>query len=99
MRACWAVFDHSISTDEAPTHENCPKGEWSWCKYNVAIARRVAPPPHMPSDDSKWLIPLRLAQYVRPIFVVVSYWLSVSSVPPKTRMSWCGKDAQKPLYL
>ncbi len=62
VRACWAVFDHSISTDEAPSHDNCPKGDKSWCKYQVAIAGMVAPPPHMPPDDSKRLIPLRLAQ-------------------------------------
>ena len=34
VKACWAVFEHSISTDDAPQHGNCPKGEGSWgeCK-------------------------------------------------------------------
>lgn len=29
-RACWAVFYHSISTDDNPQHHCCPEGADSW---------------------------------------------------------------------
>ncbi len=64
MRACWAVYGHSISTDEALEHDNCPKGVESWCKIQRALALQTPPPPHLPPDDSKRFIPLELASKV-----------------------------------
>ena len=29
----WAILKHYSSTLEHPQHENCPKGEMSWCSY------------------------------------------------------------------
>lgn len=31
-----AKYLHMISTNDNPKHENCPKGEDTWCKYNLA---------------------------------------------------------------
>lgn len=33
-KAVWATFYHTLSTDEKPQHEFCPKGIESWCGYN-----------------------------------------------------------------
>ena len=30
----FAIFYHTISTDEDPHHELCPEGECTWCSYN-----------------------------------------------------------------
>lgn len=38
-RAVWATWFHYYSTDSHPSHQLCPIGETSWCKYNKAIAR------------------------------------------------------------
>jgi len=32
-RSCWAILEHLSATDSNPTHNNCPKGISSWCKY------------------------------------------------------------------
>ena len=36
-RQCWAVFDHSCSTDANPQHDRCPTGPDTWCWYNRAV--------------------------------------------------------------
>lgn len=36
--AVWAVFHHKRSSDEHPSHDFCPVGADSWCKYQVAVA-------------------------------------------------------------
>ena len=33
-RDIFAIFYHTISTDEVPCHELCPEGEYTWCSYN-----------------------------------------------------------------
>ena len=68
LKACWAVFYHPISTDENPRHDDCPKGAKSWCKHQQTLALNAPPPPHLDPDDPTRLIPLRLAEYVKPIF-------------------------------
>ena len=62
VKACWAVFYHSLSTDERPRHHCCPKGAESWCKYQRALALHQDVPPHTPT------IPADLEQYVKPVF-------------------------------
>ena len=59
--ACWAVFYHSLSTDEKPHHEYCPVGAESWCKYQRALALHQDVPPHntkIPGDFEKYLKPI-----------------------------------------
>lgn len=34
-KAVWATYFHRLSTDKNPSHELCPSGPKSWCKYNV----------------------------------------------------------------
>ena len=46
-----AIFHHSISTDENPQHSYCPKGEYSWCKYNKYM--------HEKAKNSNTDMPLR----------------------------------------
>lgn len=44
--ACWAVFYHSLSTDDNPCHYCCPKGKESWCKFQRAVANGEDTPHH-----------------------------------------------------
>lgn len=41
-KAVWAIFYHMSSTDAKPSHQNCPKGADSWCKYQQAVAAKKA---------------------------------------------------------
>ncbi|GFU43978.1 uncharacterized protein TNCV_1878541 [Trichonephila clavipes] len=36
-QAIWAVWAHTASTEEQTKHWFCPKGNNSWCKYNVCV--------------------------------------------------------------
>ena len=36
IKACWAVFYHTISTDSKPLHDFCPQGVGSWCEFQRA---------------------------------------------------------------
>ena len=58
--AVWALFYHSLSTDDNPQHQFWPTGERSWCKYQRAVAKSEQPQPHSPTLD--------LAQYVKHVF-------------------------------
>ncbi len=64
-QACWAVFYHSLSTDQSPQHQCCPKGADSWCKYQRALAVGEDVPPHNTT------IPADFEPYVKPIFEVL----------------------------
>lgn len=61
-RACWAVFYHSISTDEKPQHHCCPEGADSWCKFQRALALDQNPPPHSAKIQAD------IGQYIKPVF-------------------------------
>ena len=61
-RACWAVFYHSISTDDNPQHHCCPEHVDSWCKYQCAVALQQDVPPHSPR------IPADLEPFIKPVF-------------------------------
>lgn len=37
-RAVWAIYCHSVSTDEEPNHLLCPPAPNTWCKFNKAVA-------------------------------------------------------------
>ena len=68
VEACWAVYYHSISTDDNPQHHCCPKGATSWCFYQRATALSQEVPHHKSLKDPKRLLHPRLAQHVKPIF-------------------------------
>jgi len=62
-KACWAVFYHSLSSDQRPQHHCCPEGADSWCKYQRALALNQGEiPPHTPK------IPAGFEKYLKPIF-------------------------------
>ena len=65
-RAIWAIFYHSVSTDENPRHDYCPVGPDSWCKYQRALALDKDPPTHSPT------IPADLAIHIKPVFTRLS---------------------------
>ena len=44
--AVWATFFHTISTNDNPQHDLCPKGSQSWCFYQRAIAEDREPRDH-----------------------------------------------------
>ena len=58
-RACWAVFYHSISTDDNPQHHCCPEGANS---YQRAVALQQNVPPHSPK------IPADFEPFIKPVF-------------------------------
>jgi len=68
IQAFWAMYYHSISTDRDPQHNCCPKGLASWCFYLQVIALGKDLLYHIDDYDSSCLIPLQLAQHVKPIF-------------------------------
>lgn len=37
-----ATLEHKSSTDDNPTHDRCPQGPDSWCKYRKAEAAETA---------------------------------------------------------
>ena len=39
-KATMAILDNYSSTPEEPRHENCPKGDNSWCSYQRAVAKK-----------------------------------------------------------
>ena len=67
-RAIWAVFHHSLSCDEKPDHQSCPKGPDSWCKYNRAHSNDEEPPKHTPK------LPMDLSPFIKPVFTELSKW-------------------------
>ena len=45
-KAIMATYDHIISTDDEPKHDNCPAGADSWCKWRKAEALGTEPEAH-----------------------------------------------------
>lgn len=45
-RDIMATLSHITSTDDKPDHDQCPKGEKSWCFFQKDLARGVKPRPH-----------------------------------------------------
>ena len=44
--AVTAIIDHGSSTDADPKHDNCPKGDDSWCFWQKANAKGLPPGSH-----------------------------------------------------
>lgn len=55
-----ATYYHLCSTNKNPRHEYCPRGEVSWCKWQVAQATGVSynHPPPLHVDLQKHLLPI-----------------------------------------
>ena len=68
IKAWSAVYYHSISTYSMPQHDFCPQGVGSWYKFQRAKAFGLPQPAHLSDDDTKRLIPLRLAKYIKALF-------------------------------
>lgn len=43
-QAVWATYFHKMSTDDKPTHQLCPTGPDSWCKYRKAQHKHFIQP-------------------------------------------------------
>ncbi|XP_012945262.1 uncharacterized protein LOC106013609 [Aplysia californica] len=69
-QAVMAILDHCSSTDEDHHHENCPKGEDSWCFFQKAEARGLPPGSHV--DNIGTPLCQLVADHVRPIFTRLS---------------------------
>ena len=65
-KAVWAIFYHSLSTEENPQHHFCPDGEFSWCKYQRAVWKNEKPPSYTPT------IPTEIAPFVKTVFEELS---------------------------
>jgi len=65
-KAVMAILDHCSSTDADPRHQNCPKGEDSWCFHQKAVARGFPPGSH--EDNLGTPICQLVAENVRPTF-------------------------------
>ena len=50
--AVFATFHHTISTDEKPDHDLCPKGKESWYFYQKALAAGEVPGSHRTNDGT-----------------------------------------------
>lgn len=69
-QAAMVIVDHCSSTDDSNHHDNCPKGDDSWCFHQKAQARGLPPGSHI---NNVGTLPCELiADHVRLIFVRLS---------------------------
>ena len=59
---------HSMSTDEEPKHDCCPKGpeDENWCFYNKAVAKGLTPGSH--KDNIHTALRPDVAEAIKPIY-------------------------------
>ena len=69
--AIWSSLYHSMSTDQEPHHQQCPRGEDSRCFYQQALARGEEPPSHNDHPSSTFLS-TAVAHKLIPIYRRVS---------------------------
>ncbi|GFT27545.1 uncharacterized protein TNCV_1276281 [Trichonephila clavipes] len=67
-QAIWAVWAHTASTDEQPKHWFCPKGNNSWCKYNVCVQNNK-----VQGFKHKNNLPEAVSKAIKPIFKDLSH--------------------------
>ncbi|KAE8746814.1 hypothetical protein FOCC_FOCC006449 [Frankliniella occidentalis] len=60
----WAIFYHMSSSDAKPTHQFCPKGAESWCKYQKAVAAKT-----VKKFKHKQGVPLPCMEACKKVFV------------------------------
>ena len=66
-----ALFHHCSLTDQNPQHSFCPKGEYTWCKFNKykhEKAKQTNTNVPVPKHRDKPLIPPFYAEYFRECF-------------------------------
>lgn len=63
-QAITAIVDHASSTDDDHHHDNCPKGEDSWCFFQKAQARGLPPGSH--ADNIGTPLTKVVAAHIRP---------------------------------
>ena len=89
VEACWAVYYHSISTDDNPQYHCCPKGVTSWCFYQRAKALSQEVPHHKDLKDNKKVASLSIGTMSNQFssdFVIVVCWKDVLWVPHRIKM-------------
>jgi len=65
--AVWASLYHSMSTDDAPHHRQCPEGMESRCFYQKALARGEEPDSHH-NHPSHTFLSTEVAHKVIPVY-------------------------------
>lgn len=60
-KAVWAVYFHTLSTNEEPSHELCPAGADSWCKFNKGKVTGV-------NYNHPHSLPRAIMDEIKPIF-------------------------------
>ena len=66
-----AIFHHCSSTDQNPQHSFCPKGDYTWCKFNkYKHEKNKNPNTDMPVPEhrEKPIIPPFYAEYFKECF-------------------------------
>ena len=64
----WASLRHCMSTDESPSHEQCPEDKW--CFYKNAISKEQMPPPH--KDNIRNPLSIEVGKALIPIYTRMS---------------------------
>ena len=59
----WALFHHTRSSDLYPTHDFCPKGKDSWCKYQRAVVDNT-----VSKFKHKKSLPTAVMDCIKPVF-------------------------------
>lgn len=67
-KAIWASFFHLSSTDAAPAHNFCPKGENSWCFYQRALAKKETPVPHASKNLYLAKLPYESLEHIKSVY-------------------------------
>lgn len=62
-QAVWAIFHHLSATDSNPSHQFCPAGSTSWCKYKKAESEGK-----LTSLKHKRSVPLVVMEAARKVF-------------------------------
>ena len=66
-----AIFHHCSSTDQNPQHSFCPKGDYTWCKFNKYSTKKTKNPNTdmpVPKHREKPTIPPFYAEYFKECF-------------------------------
>ncbi|GFR85167.1 hypothetical protein ElyMa_006020700 [Elysia marginata] len=66
--AVWAAYYHSISSDDTPQHNSCPKGVDSWCWFQKQLAEGVKHPVRKEGDPPSTFLNSTVAEHVKPIY-------------------------------
>lgn len=62
-QAIWAVYYHTMSSDEEPMHHLCPRDQDTWCKYNLSVLTK-----QNYTHSEHFHIPKVVMAYIKPTF-------------------------------